>query len=219
MRKIFTIHPLVLSAVALAVTLATGRVRAEEGVRELEQNYQFDERGGATIEWKFKLNATQWAMWKARYGDHPDLLLRIVKHDLAAAVIDDYALEKDEMHRTATSRFKARALAKYRSGGKFEIEIPKNMKLVTGSGQEWIFNASVKEEGGILNVTYRAKLPSKASDAHMVNGNDFIRLTYSLDLSPSRPKTLLWLGILVLLAAAGVGAIAFRPSTPATSAA
>src|ERR1700730_10802740 len=67
--------------------------------RQLDQVYQFDDRGDAKIEWTFELNAKQWAGWKANYGDHPDLLLRIVKHQLAATVIDDYQLEKDDMHR------------------------------------------------------------------------------------------------------------------------
>jgi hypothetical protein len=175
--------------------------------RSIEEIYQFDERGDAKIEWRFQLDAGSWAQWKANYGDHPDLLLRMVKYQLAAAVIDDYALDKDDMHRSAVSRFSARALAKYLGGGQFEIPINKNMKLVSGSGLEWIFTGSTIEEGrGILNITYRGKLPEKAQNAHMVNGNDFNHLVYSLQVSPSKPKTLLYSGV-VLIAAALVAAV------------
>jgi hypothetical protein len=178
--------------------------------RSVEQVYQFDERGDAKIEWRFQLDAGGWAQWKANYGDHPDLLLRMVKYQLAAAVIDEYSLDKDDMHRSAVSRFSARALAKYRGGGQFEIPVNKDMKLVSGSGLEWAFTSSTIEEGrGILNITYREKLPAKAQNAHMVNGNDFNRLVYSLEVSPSKPKALLVLGLLFLFAAAGLGALSF----------
>lgn len=188
--------------------------------RNIEQIYQFDERGDAKIEWRFQLDASGWAQWKANYGDHPDLLLRMVKYQLAAAVIDDYSLEKDDMHRSAVSHFSARALARYRGNGQFEIPVNKNMKLVSGSGLEWAFTSSTIEEGqGILNITYRPKLPAKAQNPHMVNGNDFNRLVYSLDLEPARPKALLGLGIMLLVAAAILGALSFRFSgTPPTRA-
>ena len=179
--------------------------------RSLEQIYQFDERGDAKIEWRFQLDAGSWARWKANYGDHPDLLLRMVKYQLAAAVIDEYSLDKDDMHRSAVSRFSARALAKYRGGGQFEIPLNKGMKLVSGSGLEWAFTRSTIEEGqGILNITYRGKLPAKAQNAHMVNGNDFNRLAYSLEVSPSKPKTVLYLGIFFMVAAIVLAVLATR---------
>jgi hypothetical protein len=179
--------------------------------RSLEQIYQFDERGDAKIDWRFQLDAGSWARWKANYGDHPDLLLRMVKYQLAAAVIDDYSLDKDDMHRSAVSRFSARALAKYRGGGQFEIPVDKNMKLVSGSGLEWIFTSSTIEEGrGILNITYRGKRPAKAQNAHMVNGNDFNRLVYSLEVAPSKPKYLLYFGLLFLVAALVLGVLSLR---------
>jgi hypothetical protein len=183
--------------------------------RSLEQIYQFDEHGDAKIEWRFQLGAASWAQWKANYGDHPDILLRTVKYQLAAAVIDDYSLDKDDMHRSAVSRFSARALAKYRGGGQFEIPIDKNMKLVSGSGLEWVFTRSTIEEGeGILNITYRGKLPAKAQNAHLVNGNDFNRLAYTLEVSPSKPKTLLYGGVVLLLAAIGLALASTRTGGP-----
>jgi hypothetical protein len=189
----------------------------QEASRTLDRTYQFDERGNAKIEFSFQLSAAQWARWKDQYGDHPDLVLRNVKYELAAAVIDDFGLDKDEIHRHAVAKINARSLARYRGNGQFEIEVPKNMKLVAGSGLEWVFTNSALEDGGIVNITDRAKLPANARNAHLTTGDDFDRLVYSLDVSSSRPKTLLYLGILLLLAAVGLGGASMR--TPQKSAA
>jgi hypothetical protein len=186
--------------------------------RTVEQVYQFDERGDAQIDWRFQLNAQSWAQWKASYGDHPDLLLREVKQQLAAAVIDDYKLEKDDMHRSAISKFSARALASYRGDGQFQIPVPKTLTLASGSGSDWVFTSSQIEPGrGILNVTYHAKLPAKARDAHVARGNDYNQLVYSLDRSPAKPAMLLYVGIACLFGAVISGAISMvsaRKSPP-----
>ena len=179
--------------------------RAQEASRTVEQVYQFDERGDARIEFNFQLGKAQWDMWKIRFGDHPDEMLRAINHDMAAAVIDDFALDKDDTHRRATARFKARALAQYHGNGQFEIPLPKMMKLVTGSGPDWAFTSSQSEKtpqgSGLVDITYRAKLPAKAHDSHIVNGNDFNRLAYTLEVTPSKPKTLLYAGVALVVAA------------------
>jgi hypothetical protein len=227
--KIIRTHSLFAAAFAFTVSL----LYAQEPSRTIEQIYQFDERGDAKVEFHFQLDRGSWDYWKSEYGDHPDLLLRMTKHDMAAAVIEDFALEKDDVHRSAVSRFKARALAQYRGNGQFEIVVPKNMKLVTGSGTEWAFTNSAVERTAagnrIVNTTYRAKLPAKAQNAHMVNGSDFDRLAYSLEVTPAKPKTLLFAGIILLLTAIVLGVVGFRasagsrvspplpPATPATT--
>jgi hypothetical protein len=182
---------------------------AQEASRTVEQIYQFDERGDAKIEFDFQLGKKPWEQWKAVYGEHPDMLLRITKHEMAAAVIEDFALEKDDVHRRAVSRFTARALAQYSGNGHFEIPLSRDMKLVAGSGLEWDFTSSSLEGDGIVNVTYRGKLPAKAHDAHVVNGNDFNRLVYTLEVSPSKSKAPLVLGLLFLFGAGGLGALSF----------
>ncbi|HJT81108.1 MAG TPA: hypothetical protein VJ719_07920 [Chthoniobacterales bacterium] len=213
MTKLFMAkHHVTARLIMAALIGVTGQacLYAQDAVRTLERTYEFDEAGNADVIFNFQLGAAQWAKWKDQYGDHPDLMLRNVKYEMAAAVIDDFSLEKNDVHRKATAKIKARAMAKYRGDGKFEIQVPKNMKLVSGSGREWAFTSSALEEGGIVNITDRAKLPSKAQNAHLTTGNDYDLLVYSLDVSPSKPKTFLYLGILSLLAAGGVGAMAFR---------
>jgi len=204
------LHPLAVLLAAI-VTLA-GSSLAQEQTRSTERIYQFNERGDANVEFDFGFDKASWDMWRSQYGDHPDVLLRYMKHDMAAAVIEDFALEKDDTNRKAVARFKARALANYRGNDQFEIAVPKSMKLVTGSGLEWVFMQSGSEttpkgENRIVNITYRGKLPAKAHDAHMVNGNDINRLAYTLEVSPAKPKTLLYGGVALIAVAIVLGLV------------
>ena len=197
------------------ITLLIGAaVQGQEANRTVEETYQFDERGDAKIEINFQLGAKKWAQWKYQYGDHPDIVLRNLKYQLAAAVLDDagFQMEKDEVHRRAFARVTARALASYHSGGQFEIDVPKNMNHIAGSGLEWVFTNSALEEDGIVNMTDRFKLPAHAHNARLTTGNDYDHLVYSLKVSPPKPKLLLYLGLLLLVAAAVLGVLSFRPS-------
>lgn len=209
------LHPLAVMLAAIAALCSSSL--AQEQTRTTERIYQFNERGDANVEFDFGFDKASWDMWKSQYGDHPDVLLRYMKHDMAAAVIEDFALEKDDMNRKAVARFKARALANYRGNDQFEIAVPKSMKLVTGSGLEWVFMESESEttpkgENRIVNITYRGKLPAKAHDAHLVNGNDINRLAYALEVSPTKPKTMLYLGSLFIVAAIILAILAARLS-------
>ncbi len=196
---------------AIAIILAGGavKVRAQEASRTVERIYHLDEEGDAEIEFKFQLGAQQWQLWKDQYGDHPDMMLRNVKHQLAAAVIDDFSLERDDVHRRATAKIKARAMAKYSGNGQFQLQVPKDMKLVAGSGTEWVFTSTEMEDSGIVNLTDRAQLPAGAQNVHLTTGNDFNQLVYSLDVAPSRPKLSLYLGILLLFGAIVLAALSF----------
>ncbi len=211
---------------AMAILLGGGAVtlRAQEASRTVDETFQFDERGDAKIEFNFQLGRLQWNRWKAQYGDHPDVLLRLTKYNMAAAAIDNFSLTKDDTQRRAVTRFTARALAQYRGNGQFEIQMPRNIKPVTGSGLEWVFTSSMPDsnpgifsEGqSVVNVTLRAKLPAKAHDAHMVNGNDFDRLVYSLEVSQSKPKTLLYSGVVLIVAALVMAVMATRANGTVT---
>jgi hypothetical protein len=207
------LHPLAVMLAAIAALCSSSL--AQEQTRTTERIYQFNDRGDANVEFDFGFDKASWDLWKSNFGDHPDVFLRYIKHEMAAAVIEDFSLEKDDMHRRAVAKFKDRARAQYRGNGQFEIPFPKSMKLVTGSGLEWAFMQSGSEttpkgENRIVNITYRAKLPAKAHDAHVVNGNDFSRLVYSLEVSLSKPKTLLYSGVVLIVAALVLAVLATR---------
>lgn len=206
-----------VATIVIAAGLAL--VRGQDASRTVERTYKLDGRGDAQVEFNFQLDASHWAQWKEQYGDHPDLMLRNLKYQLAAAVIDDFALDKDEVHRRAVAKIKARCIARYRGNGQFELQVPKNMKLVAGSGSEWVFSSSMLEEGGIVNITDRAKLPANAGNVHLVTGNDYDQLAYSLEVSPSKPKYLLYLGLFFLLAAGVLGTLSLRSTQTSVTAA
>src|SRR2546422_833194 len=113
--KDFPNQPRVLTRVLFAVAVCICHSSfAQESTRSTERIYQFNDRGDATVEFDFGFDKASWDMWRSQYGDHPDVLLRFMKHDMAAAVIEDFALEKDDTNRKAVARFKARAWANYR---------------------------------------------------------------------------------------------------------
>lgn len=198
--------------VAVAAAILSAATLAEVGAQEmrtLERIYQIDERGDAQIEFKFQLSAANWQRWKDQFGDHPDIMLRDVKHQLASSVIDEFSLTKDDVHRSATTKMKARALANYKGNGQFQVEVPKEMKMVANSGTECVFTSTEVEGNGLINITDRAKLPTGARNVHLTTGNDFNQLVYSIDVSPSKSKAFLYLGILLLFAAIVLGALSF----------
>jgi hypothetical protein len=193
-------------------------VRGQETTRTEEQIAEFDQRGDATIKVNSQLGASQWAQWKDKYGDHQDILFRdLQQYQLPTAVIEDFRVDKDDIHRRVGWGFKARALANYSGNAHFEIRMPKSMTSVTGSRSDWSFSEISTEttpDGGygIVNTTHHIKLPAEALDVHLVTGNDYNQLVYSLKVSRWRPKLLLYLGLLLLVAAAVLGVLSFRPS-------
>lgn len=202
-------------ALLLGGSVAQLNGQDQEPARTEERVFLFDERGDAKVEYSYELDRVSWDRWKTQKGDHPDVMLRKIKDETPTAVIEDLALEKDDTHRRAVARWKARSFGHYRGNNQFDIQVGKRLKLVTGSGLEWVFTHADTEDtpkGGtrIVNITYRAKLPAKAQNAHMVNGNDSDRLVYSLAISPSRSKTLLYSGLLLILAAIALAVFADR---------
>jgi hypothetical protein len=191
------------------LTLGVARTYAQEASRTTERVYQIDKSGDAQVEFKFQLNARQWAMWKDQFGDHPDMMLRDLKYQLAAAVIDDFSLQKDDVHRSATAKFKARSLARYGGNGQFQLQVPKEMKLVAGSGTEWVFTSSAIENGGIVNITDRAKLPEGVQNVHLTTGNDYDQLVYNVEVSPPKPRGLFFGGIGLLGMAVALLVVSF----------
>ena len=131
-----------ISAAAIllgGVTFAPAQ-QTESVSRTINQIYQIDERGDADIEVTFQYSASQWAIWKEKYGERPDIVLRDMRYTMATSVLENFSLERDDVQRRATGKVKARALARYRNAGQFVIDVPKEMKLVTGENRDWIFS-------------------------------------------------------------------------------
>jgi hypothetical protein len=184
--------------------LVPSLLRADVPTRSMDENVIFDERGDAKLEISFGFGAAQWQEWRESIGDHPDILLRNLRYTLASGVIEDFKLEKDDVNRKAICRLKVRALARYRSNGEFVIEIPKDWKMVTGSGRDWVFTKSSLSGDAILNETQHGNLPEKAQNVHFSEGRDFNELSYSLNLNPPRPKAKLAIGMVLLVIGVGL---------------
>jgi hypothetical protein len=197
--------------IVLAALVLTTALRASDDFpnRTVDINYTFDDRGDALVEVSFQHTAARWNQWKEAFGDHPDLLLRNLRYQFASAALEDFKFEKDDIHRRAVSKIKACALARYRGGGNFTIHVPKDMKLVSGSGTDWAFTATKMTEGEILTTTVRAKLPAKAINPHYGPGGDFDELSYSMSMAPARSPYLLAAGIFLLLLGIMAAAVSF----------
>ena len=181
--------------------------QVESVSRTIDQIYQIDERGDADIEVTFQYSASQWAMWKEKYGDRPDIVLRDMRYTMATSVLENFSLTRDDVQRRATGKVKARALARYSNAGQFVIDVPKEMKLVTGENRDWIFSFTNALNGEIVSQTLHAKLPANARNAHFGSGGDFDNLTYTLDLTPAKPKVTLTAGISLMVIGTVLGTL------------
>jgi hypothetical protein len=192
-----------LPLIVLCAALVPARAQTDSVSRTLNEDFTIDERGDAAISVTFQYNASKWAQWKAEYGNHPDLVLRDMRYTMAAAVLEDFSLEHDDVQRKAQGKVKARALARYRNAGEFVLEIPKAMTLVTGANTDWIFSSTTGRGGEIVTTTEHLKLPASAKNVHLSPAGEFNNLSYTLDVSPVTTKAWMEAGIAML--AAGVG--------------
>lgn len=207
-----TTSHLFASFAVLCASLAPAPAEEAESVsRTSNWVYNIDERGDAAVEVSFQHSASQWAQWKENYGNHPDIVLRDLRYSMATAVLDNFSMERDDAQRKALNKVRAKAFARYRNAGEFVVDVPKEMKLVTGSNTDWIFNTANGVNGEIVSQTFHFKLPAGAKNVHFGSGGDFNNLTYTLDVTPvakpavapARPKT--WLNVGIAMLSTGVG--------------
>ncbi len=167
---------------ALLLVLAmSAAARAQDSVTT-EISNKVDERGDAQIEVQFQLSAKAWMNWKARFGDHPDMLRRDLMHQFSMFEVADYDLKTDNMNRKAVASIKARGAARYKGNGKFEIDLPGDWKKVTDTGREWHFSqTSLAGQNVMMTQINKITLPEGSRDARLgaVQDNQQI-LSYTL---------------------------------------
>ena len=202
----------------LALFLAAGFCVAGASARaadtmQIEKSFVLDKLGDGQVTVTFHLSASQWTVWKQQYGDRPDVLWRDMKQELANMALGEFDLKKDDVERSATMKISFRGGPSLRSDGAREIEVPKEMKKISESGQEWIFNAVSQENSyaPILNQTIRVTLPPEARNARLNQpGTAFQTLVYEIP-EASRGKGMLYVGILVLVIGLVLGVAGFLP--------
>jgi hypothetical protein len=157
-----------------------------------------DPYGDGSMKMTFHLSASQWAIWKQQYGDHPDVLWRDLKQKFAKYALEKFDIQKNEVERTATADIEARAFTHVRGDGTRGIEIPKEFRLVSNSGREWVFDFTTQESpySPILAQMSRVILPADATNAHIEQpGTGFQQLVYQMPDNSSGNALFLWAGI------------------------
>jgi len=157
-----------------------------------------DPYGDGSMKMTFHLSASQWAIWKQQYGDHPDVLWRDLKQKFAKYALEKFDIQKNEVERTATADIEARAFTRVRGDGTRGIEIPKEFRLVSNSGREWVFDFTTQESpySPILAQMSRVILPADATNAHIEQpGTGFQQLVYQMPDNSAGNILFLWTGI------------------------
>jgi hypothetical protein len=167
-----------------------------------------DPYGDGTITVTFRLSASQWENWREQYGDHPDLLKRDFKQRFAKYALDEIKLERNDMDRTAVATIGARALTTMRGNGVRAIEVAKEARFVSNSGQDWIFE-SVNQSSPyspIVTETTRIIVPPQAANVHVENeGSGPLHLVYEIPEDTHSEGLMFWLGISGIAAGAVLG--------------
>jgi hypothetical protein len=198
--------------VAVGFCLAVPGARAADTM-QVDKSFVLDKHGDGQLTVTFQLSASQWTVWKQQYGDRPDVLWRDMKQQLANMELGDFDLKKDEIARTATMRISFRGGPRLRSDGGSEIGVPKDMKKISESGREWIFNAVSQANSytPIVNQTIHVTLPAEARNARLNQpGTVFQALVYEIPAA-GRGKGTVYVGIGALVIGLVLGVAGFLP--------
>jgi len=199
--------------VAAGFCAAIASVRAADTM-QIAKSFVLDKLGDGQVTVTFHLSASQWTVWKQQYGDRPDVLWRDMKQELANMALGGFDLKKDDIERSATMKISFRGGPGLRSDGAREIEVPKDMKKISESGREWIFNAvsQANSYAPIINQTIRVTLPAEARNARLNQpGTAFQALVYEIP-EAGRGKGMLYVGMGALVIGLALGVAGFRNS-------
>jgi hypothetical protein len=208
-----------LFILALALLLPMTPSRAADTIN-IDSIVNIDRFGDGSIKLTFHLSASQWAIWRQQYGDHPDVLWRDLKQMFARFALDKFDLKKNDVERTADVNISARACTQIRGDGTREIEIPKDFRFVSNNGREWIFSLTSQQSpySPILSQTSRLILPEDARNPHLDQpGTGSEQLVYEIAGTPDYSRIVLWLGIFALAGSLlfGILAVIFLLRKPA----
>ncbi len=192
-RPLFGLVTLWMASVATACVGLAADTLNEDVVAHI------DPYGDGSMKVTFHLSASQWANWRERYGDHPDVLWRDMKQNYAKFALDKFDLQRNDVDRTATANIEARAFTTVRDDGSRAVEILKGLRPVSNSGLEWVFEATTQQspDAPILTQMFRIILPPEATNAHIDSpGTAFQELVYQMPDNFGKNSVLFWVGIL-----------------------
>ena len=171
----------------------------------MEAVSEIDRQGDGKLTITFHLSASQWGLWKAQYGDRPDVLWRDLRQQFSMYALDKFDLKKDDITRTATATLTGRAMTVVRADGSREVAMGGDFKLISNTPREFVFTATQQASpySPILSQTAKIILPAEAQNARMSQpGTNFQKVLYDMPQGSIRPVMLgsgLGLGALGLL--------------------
>lgn len=195
MRRITSLVTLFLSSFAI------GQLGFAADTINTDVVVHVDPYGDGSMKMTFHLSASQWMNWRQQYGDHPDVLWRDLKQKFAKYALDKFDLQKNDIERTATADIEGRAFTHVRGHGNRGIEIPKDFRLVSNSGLEWVFESTSQASpySPILTQTSRVILPPQATNVRIDQpGTTAQQIVYHMPDSSGGNGMLFWAGLLAL---------------------
>jgi len=200
-----------LCMLVLLVLIASVPARADNlQTINIDETLNVDPIGNADMVIKFKLTASQFNAWQAKYGQNSSLLKRDLSKYVSKYDTSDWDVQEKQMDREVTVSLKARGVLKYHGDGEFEFTIPKAWRGGDRTNNTYSFNyVESIGQGQIAQHTEKVILPERATnfrDATSEEGDKVIK--YTLPASTGGGGWMLWLGILAMIGGSGIGASA-----------
>lgn len=186
----------------LAAAVLLGSVSAQMAQpMPVDHDVRVDALGDAVFEIRMVFNAAQFQNWQARYGMNPSLFRRDVTRFLTPYDITDFGIEKNDMERSVVVRVGARGVAQYKGDGLFQLDVPKDWRLIDQDDSELRFT-QVESVGPGASMMHNisVELPETAGDISEPEsvGSGDKRISYRLPVE-GRSRVLLYAGVLAVL--------------------
>lgn len=204
--------PILLLACPFLWLALPSNARAAATPMNIEQSFDVDALGNASLQIHMKLTAAQYQQWKGRYGQNPSLLKRDMSKLLSPYDIRDFNVEQKDMERHIIVSLKARGVVRYKGRGLYEMDIPKAWQGGRRIGSEYEFHYT--ESGGpdsIMHNTVRVKLPISAYDfgENLAEQGDKIISYHMPSQSYGRSPLLLIAAAVLIIGGLALTAVAF----------
>ncbi len=186
-------------ALALAICLGAGNLRAQSLPKTADINETVFADGSVDLNFQMTFDAAPWRQWKAMVGDEPARLRAMMRHQFAALTLENFKLDRDDMDRTAKMSMHSPTGPELRDDGSFQIPVDGYFRLVNGSGQTWFFSGNNPHGGNTLN-NVKVTLPANALNAYVANPNNADQaLVFALTPAPSPARWFYLAGTAVAL--------------------
>lgn len=166
---------------------------------------RIDSIGNAKLNISMTMNAQEWQIWNANYGNNPSALKRDIERGMPAYFLDDFKLEKDDMNRSFNLSLNAYGACDINKRGKWIVDTEqKNAQLTELAENKYMLVSSPPEYGGSLQQTFIIELPKEAKNIK-TDKNAFGKSVFEFDMdAPSSGLNVMrWAGILLVVIGGG----------------